>query len=96
MTEAASECGASESGAASTSKVAVEEGAVGGEEPSRPKHLELLPPPPRKDGKRSPLVCITLSWNFMIYIINSFQLIFFDPQRCLIGTKAKLKETEKI
>ncbi|XP_026320554.1 capon-like protein isoform X2 [Hyposmocoma kahamanoa] len=54
--EGASECGASESGAVSASKIAVEEGAVGGEEPSRPKHLDLLPPPPRKDGgKKSPL-----------------------------------------
>ncbi|XP_060809762.1 capon-like protein isoform X1 [Amyelois transitella] len=52
--EMASDCGASESGAASTSKVAGEEGAVGGEQHTRPTHLELLPPPPRKDGKRSP------------------------------------------
>ncbi|XP_053623938.1 carboxyl-terminal PDZ ligand of neuronal nitric oxide synthase protein isoform X3 [Plodia interpunctella] len=51
--EVASECGASESGVPSTSKAA-EEGAVGGEDPARPTHLELLPPPPRKDGKRSP------------------------------------------
>ncbi|XP_028032160.1 carboxyl-terminal PDZ ligand of neuronal nitric oxide synthase protein isoform X3 [Bombyx mandarina] len=50
--EGPSEC---ESGAASTSKVVVEEGAVGGkEEPTRPKTLDLLPPPPRKEGKRSP------------------------------------------
>ncbi|XP_047543855.1 capon-like protein isoform X2 [Vanessa atalanta] len=44
--EPVSECGASESCAASTSK----------EEPkniqNRPKHLDLLPPPPRKEGKR--------------------------------------------
>ncbi|XP_049886274.1 capon-like protein [Pectinophora gossypiella] len=52
--EAASDCGASESGAASTSKAPAEEGAVGGAEPARPQHLELLPPPPRKDGKRTP------------------------------------------
>ncbi|KAG6446539.1 capon-like protein [Manduca sexta] len=52
--EGASDCGASES-AASTSKGIVEEGAVGGrEEPKRPTNLELLPPPPRKEGKRSP------------------------------------------
>ncbi|XP_052752505.1 carboxyl-terminal PDZ ligand of neuronal nitric oxide synthase protein isoform X3 [Galleria mellonella] len=52
--EAVSECGASESCAASTSKVAADEGAVGGEDQTRPTHLDLLPPPPRKDGKRSP------------------------------------------
>ncbi|XP_075990529.1 carboxyl-terminal PDZ ligand of neuronal nitric oxide synthase protein isoform X4 [Anticarsia gemmatalis] len=51
--EAASECGASESGAASTTKVIVEEGAAASKE-DRPKHLDLLPPPPRKEGKRSP------------------------------------------
>nr|XP_021196379.2 carboxyl-terminal PDZ ligand of neuronal nitric oxide synthase protein isoform X2 [Helicoverpa armigera] len=49
--EAASECGASDA-AASTTKVVIEEGAVGGRE-ERPKHLDLLPPPPRKEGKRS-------------------------------------------
>ncbi|CAH0703450.1 unnamed protein product [Spodoptera exigua] len=49
--EPASECGASES-AASTTKVVIEEGAVGGRE-ERPKHLDLLPPPPRKEGKRT-------------------------------------------
>ncbi|XP_021196379.3 carboxyl-terminal PDZ ligand of neuronal nitric oxide synthase protein isoform X2 [Helicoverpa armigera] len=49
--EAASECGASDA-AASTTKVVIEEGAVGGHE-ERPKHLDLLPPPPRKEGKRS-------------------------------------------
>ncbi|CAH2103890.1 unnamed protein product [Euphydryas editha] len=45
--EPVSECGASESCAASTSK----------EEPktaqNRPNHLDLLPPPPRKEGKRT-------------------------------------------
>ncbi|XP_059054477.1 dystrophin-like protein 1 [Achroia grisella] len=51
--EAASDCGASESCAASTSKAA-DEGAVGGDVPTRPTHLDLLPPPPRKEGKRSP------------------------------------------
>lgn len=57
-TEGPSEC---ESGAASTSKVVVEEGAVGGkEEPTRPKTLDLLPPPPRKEGKRSPQVNVWL------------------------------------
>lgn len=61
-TEAASDCGASE-GAASTTKVVVEEGAVGGRE-ERPKHLDLLPPPPRKEGKRSPQVIIFfLTWS---------------------------------
>lgn len=49
--EPASECGASE-GAASTTKVVIEEGAVGGRE-ERPKTLDLLPPPPRKEGKRT-------------------------------------------
>ncbi|XP_028171970.1 capon-like protein [Ostrinia furnacalis] len=53
--EAASDCGVSDVGGASTSKGVVEEGAVGGSEPSRPTHLELLPPPPRKEGKRSPM-----------------------------------------
>ncbi|KAM3968726.1 uncharacterized protein ACR2FA_000209 [Aphomia sociella] len=52
--EAASECGASESCGASTSKVIAEEGAVGGEDQARPTQLDLLPPPPRKNGKRSP------------------------------------------
>lgn len=55
--EAASECAVSESGAASTSKAA--DGAAAAvaaafEPRHRPTHLELLPPPPRKEGKRSP------------------------------------------
>ncbi|KAL0851934.1 hypothetical protein ABMA28_000219 [Loxostege sticticalis] len=52
--EAASDCGVSEAGGASTSKGA-EKGAAGVCEPARPTNLELLPPPPRKDGKRSPM-----------------------------------------
>ncbi|CAK1588608.1 unnamed protein product [Parnassius mnemosyne] len=52
--EPASECGGSESGAASTTKVVIEEAphAVS-KEPVRPNHLDLLPPPPRKEGKRA-------------------------------------------
>lgn len=61
LTEAASECGGSESGAASTSKV-VEEGAVASVPSAtvhaRPQHLELLPPPPKIDGKRSTQVSL--------------------------------------
>ncbi|XP_072930618.1 uncharacterized protein [Epargyreus clarus] len=43
----ASDCGASESGGASTSKAA-EEAA----KPARPNHIDLLPPPPRKENSR--------------------------------------------
>ncbi|KAJ0183937.1 hypothetical protein K1T71_000360 [Dendrolimus kikuchii] len=50
--EGVSDCGASESGAASTSKVVVEEVIV--REDQRPKQLDFLPPPPRKESKRSP------------------------------------------
>ncbi|RVE51015.1 hypothetical protein evm_004306 [Chilo suppressalis] len=51
--EAASDCGVSETGAASTSRAA-DESAPPAQEPIRPSHLEFLPPPPRKDGKKSP------------------------------------------
>lgn len=50
--DAASNCGASESGAASTTRVVIEEAVV--REDQRPKHLELLPPPPRKENKITP------------------------------------------
>lgn len=47
LSEPASECGASES-VASTSKAADDPKA----KLTRPKHLDLLPPAPKKDGKR--------------------------------------------
>ncbi|XP_026727775.1 carboxyl-terminal PDZ ligand of neuronal nitric oxide synthase protein isoform X4 [Trichoplusia ni] len=55
--EAASDCGASgvsgaSEAAASTTKVVVEHVPTASRE-ERPKHLDLLPPPPRKEGKRS-------------------------------------------
>ncbi|CAH0578039.1 unnamed protein product [Chrysodeixis includens] len=52
--EAASDCGASgvSEAAPSTTKVVVEQVPASARE-ERPKHLDLLPPPPRKEGKRS-------------------------------------------
>ncbi|CAH0746289.1 unnamed protein product [Diatraea saccharalis] len=62
--EAASDCAVSEAGGASTSKAA-EETAAHVLEPSRPTHLDFLPPPPRKDRKKSPQrITPTPSINF--------------------------------
>ncbi|XP_048006644.1 carboxyl-terminal PDZ ligand of neuronal nitric oxide synthase protein isoform X2 [Leguminivora glycinivorella] len=68
--EAVSDCGASEASVASTSKVVVE---VVPEEKknTRPTHLELLPPPPRKTERRptpqrppapTPVAVVNLPW----------------------------------
>lgn len=48
--EANSDCGASDTGAVSTTKVQIEVSPASKED--RPKQLELLPPPPKKEGKR--------------------------------------------
>ncbi|XP_063393391.1 carboxyl-terminal PDZ ligand of neuronal nitric oxide synthase protein isoform X3 [Cydia fagiglandana] len=68
--EAVSDCGASEASVASTSKVVVEV-VPEDKENTRPTHLELLPPPPRKTERRTtpqrppaptPVAVVNLPW----------------------------------
>lgn len=68
--EAVSDCGASEASVASTSKVVVEV-VPEDKENTRPAHLELLPPPPRKTERRTtpqrppaptPVAVVNLPW----------------------------------
>ncbi|XP_063373622.1 carboxyl-terminal PDZ ligand of neuronal nitric oxide synthase protein isoform X2 [Cydia amplana] len=68
--EAVSDCGASEASVASTSKVVVE-AVPENKENTRPTHLELLPPPPRKTERRTtpqrppeptPVAVVNLPW----------------------------------
>ncbi|XP_063632834.1 capon-like protein isoform X1 [Cydia splendana] len=68
--EAVSDCGASEASVASTSKVEVEV-VPEDKENTRPTHLELLPPPPRKTERRTtpqrppapkPVAVVNLPW----------------------------------
>lgn len=70
LSEVASECGASE--AASASAPVVEEPVpCVKEETVRPTHLDLLPPPPRKEGKRT-------VWETNNFINENIWMIFFS------------------